>query len=439
MRGVALRIPGSLLILIALSFAGAPPGAAAQSASSAPKIGAVHVTGQQRYAADQIIAATGIKPGQLFDQKALDDVAERIGKSGPFTAISYSYKSEGGLVSVSFKVEEAPKFHDCVFDNFVWLTPEEITAGLQKQVPLYLGVAPETGDILDDISRALERLSQEKGVTTKVTRRVQQAQIGDPNWKHVWLAEGPKIAIQAFRFTGTVAVDPKDLQHQAEQFVGKDYSQFRCALLGAAAILPYYQERGYLRAQLGPPATEILSRASDSSQFTVQVVYAVQEGAAYRWATPQWSGNQALTGPALDALTGLKPNDVASGKKIADAWDAVRKAYAKSGYFEARVAPQAAFDEATHTVTYHVMLTEGPQYHMGRFVIVGLSDAAADKLRGRWRLNTGDVFDGEYAGEFMKKDAAPALRGVLKPGMRIGMTTAVNKAQRTVDVTFKAE
>jgi outer membrane protein assembly factor BamA len=78
-----------------------------QTAAPATKIDAIRVSGQKRFSAEQVIAATGLKQGQIFSVKDLDAAAERLGKSGAFPDVSYSYVPQGGLIVVEFKVEEA--------------------------------------------------------------------------------------------------------------------------------------------------------------------------------------------------------------------------------------------------------------------------------------------------------------------------------------------
>jgi outer membrane protein assembly factor BamA len=271
-----------------------------QSSPPTPKIGTIRVSGQKKFSSEQVVAASGLKPGQEFSVKDLDAAAERLGKSGAFPDVSYSYLPQGGNISVEFTVQEAAKFRECVFDNFVWLTRDEIQTGLRKDVPLYIGVAPETGEILDEISRGLEKLSQEKGITVQVTRRIDQASIGDPNWSHLYASEGAKIKVQSLHFAGSLTVNPNDLQKEAVRLIGRDYSEFQCSLFGAASILPFYRERGYLLAKLGRPTAKILNRSSDSNEFAVEVDYAVTEGSLYKWSPAEWSGNQIKASRELD-------------------------------------------------------------------------------------------------------------------------------------------
>jgi hypothetical protein len=60
-----------------------------QSSPPTPKIGTIQVSGQKKFSSEQVIAASGLKPGQEFSVKDLDAAAERLGKSGAFPDVSY--------------------------------------------------------------------------------------------------------------------------------------------------------------------------------------------------------------------------------------------------------------------------------------------------------------------------------------------------------------
>ena len=419
-------------------LSGEPNVAQPQEKAPVAKIGSIRITGQKKFTAEQVIAATGLKSGQVFDVKDLDTAAERLGKSGAFPDVSYSYVPQGGLIAVQFKVQEAAKFRECVFDNFVWLTAEELQTGLKKDVPLYIGAAPETGDVLDDIARALEKLSKQKGITVQVTRRIDQARIGDPNWSHLYTAEGASVKVQSMSFAGALTVNPEDLRKEAGRLIGRDYSLFQCGLFGTATILPFYGERGYLQAKIGTPAPHILNHADGSSEFLVEVVFPVTEGNVYRWTAPEWTGNQAIAGAALETTTSMKANDVANARKIDDGWEAVKKLYAKSGYIEAKLLPEPVFQEDSRQMHYRVAVIEGPQYRMGNLTISGVPQKVADHLKDRWRLKPGDVYDGSYLMDFVNKEMFPALRGGPRTP-KVGLLAAPNREQHVVDVTVKVE
>ncbi|HKV23757.1 MAG TPA: POTRA domain-containing protein [Candidatus Acidoferrum sp.] len=432
-------LPVIALFLIAFTSTANAHSRRPPQASGKARIGRIRVTGQKRFTPEQIISATGLAPGQIFDAEALNAAAEKIGKSGAFTDVTYSYAADAGSMSIDFKVAEAEKFRPCIFDNFVWLTDDEIEAGLKKAIPLYTGVAPETGEMLDRISTALEKLSQEKGVTVRVTRRIGEAAIGDPNWSHLYSAEGPDLKIQSFRFDGTNAVKPEELERIAERSAGGLYSKYRCVLVGNDALLPIYRERGYLGATISPPSVTVLSRASDSSAFSVQVEYKIEEGSVYKWGATAWAGNTALDAGALDKLTGMRANDIANEKMINEGWVAVRKAYSKAGYFEVQISPQPVLDPPNLLVHYHVVVVEGPIYHMGQLTFAGIDAKLIQELERHWRLKAGDTFDSSYAGEFLKNEVFPALQAEGKRNARVAVMTKPDKQNHVVNVSLTVE
>src|SRR5262249_38895091 len=224
--------------------------------------------------------------GQVFDPQQFNTVVQKLGKSGVFADVSYSYLPQGGVVKIDLKVEEA-KFRDCRFDNFVWLGKEEIDSRLRKELPLYVGVAPETGELLDEIAAVLEKLSGEKSIKVHVNRRVQQRDIDDKNWSHAYVAEGAKVKVEAVRFDGPLTVNPDELQKAASLLVGHDYSAFESDLFASMRVVPFFADRGYLRAKIGPSVIKV-AHAEGTQDFSVEIAYPIIEGSLYRWQAAEW-------------------------------------------------------------------------------------------------------------------------------------------------------
>lgn len=419
--------------ILAAALSAVPTPARPQTDAAAAKIGAIHVHGMKVFTEKQVIAATGLKQGQEFDPKQLDAVAERLGKSGAFSDISYSYVPKDGQMAIDFKVEEG-KFRACHFDNFVWLSDAEIKTGLEKEQPLYNGTLPETGEMADQIATALEKLSQEKGVTVRVSRMVEQGGVGDPNWSHVFMADGVNVKVQSLRFFGNQAVSEADLQTQAALLVGRNYSEFQSALFGSKTIVPYYGKLGFLQAKVEEQA-RILSHTTGSNDYEMEVMYTVTEGDVFLWGGAEWSGNQAVTSSVLDGATGMKASEIANAEKIEMGWEAVQKEYSKGGYLELKLASEPVFDGQARLVHYKVRVTEGPQYYMGSFVVTGVKPEVAEKIEKLWKLKPGDIYDGTYLKEFLAKDLGTGLLSTGMRKVRVMSHVAPNREQHVVDVT----
>jgi outer membrane protein assembly factor BamA len=90
-------------------------------------------------------------------------------------------------------------------------------------------------------------------------------------------------------------------------------------------------------------------------------------------------------------------------------WQKIQAAYASHGYLDARVAPQPQYDDASHKVSYRVGIVEGPQYRMGEMVVTGLSPDAEKRLRQKWLIAQGQIFDNTYFETISKELAKPSV------------------------------
>jgi outer membrane protein assembly factor BamA len=122
----------------------------------------------------------------------------------------------------------------------------------------------------------------------------------------------------------------------------------------------------------------------------------VTPGPVYAFGSISWQGNSAIGTPNLDGAVEIKPGDPVDGMKMEGLWQTIETAYASHGYLDAKLNPQAQFDDTAHRVSYQVSLMEGPQYRMGAMVITGLSVDAEKRLRQVWLIAPGQVFDNSY-------------------------------------------
>ena len=121
-----------------------------------------------------------------------------------------------------------------------------------------------------------------------------------------------------------------------------------------------------------------------------------------------------LSARELDDALGMKPGEVANGKKFDQGLRDVQKAYGKHGYIQAHMSPTAEFDDGTPKVTFKIAVDEGPQYHMGTVEFKGFSVDDAAILGKKWDLKSGAVYDRGYADRFLHDDAGEILSRIAK-------------------------
>src|SRR5262249_33499035 len=118
----------------------------------------------------------------------------------------------------------------------------------------------------------------------------------------------------------------------------------------------------------------------------------VNAGAVFHYAGATWSGNNVLSSISLDSFLGLKSGAVADGMEFEAGLERIRDEYGRRGYLDAAMQPVTLYD-AAHTVSYKIAVTEGTQYHMGGWVITGLSTNGEQKIRATFPIASGDIFD----------------------------------------------
>ncbi|MFZ0286510.1 MAG: hypothetical protein WAL32_14865, partial [Terriglobales bacterium] len=79
-----------------------------------------------------------------------------------FSDITYSYVSRPLGTSVEFKVTDIDKLYPAFFDNFVWMSSDDLLKELQKREPLFVGKIPNAGEMSErltgDLKNVLESL-----------------------------------------------------------------------------------------------------------------------------------------------------------------------------------------------------------------------------------------------------------------------------------------
>jgi len=317
LRAVCCALP---LTSIAVPVAASP---------APPKIVSLQITGQKRYSEAQIVAASGLKIGQEFDDSTLQTAVQKLGASGAFDDVEYRYKPEGTGTAVELTVKEAGKLHGYMFNNFVWLSSREIDDYLHKQVPLFSDSLPESGAVLDDVAGALQQLLANNKIAARV-EHIQFGALGSPNWVHLFSAAGLELKIQSVRFQGSQGMDSAALSREAAPLVGRNYSLVECQAFRDNTFLPLYREYGFLRVTVGEPHARASAQTAPN-EFAVEVTFPVTEGPVYNWDSVKWNGNQELTSSELESLMGMSRGEVASGKKIDSGVDQIGQGYGKRG------------------------------------------------------------------------------------------------------------
>lgn len=425
------------LIVFFILFVAAPayPQQQATAPAQTSKIAEITATGTQKFPADQIVTASGLKPGDAVTAQQIQDAANRLAALGIFSTVNFHYTTKGDGIALSFQVTEAPTY-PISFDNFPWFTDQELADAIRSEVGLFTGEAPDSGTLIDEMTVVLENLLTSKKLSGNVTHQLIAKAIGD-GMTMQFRVGGLALRIQSVQFGDSLATTSERLKDRIPDLKGQPYSRFAIEVFENEHVRPMYASQGFLRAQIGPPQAHLTVDLDNPAVPGVDVLIPITPGPAYMWKGAAWHGNTAFTSSVLDGAFGLRPGDVADGMKIEAEWQRIEFEYKRHGYLDVKLNPQQEFDDANRQVSYEVEIAEGAQYRMGDMVITGLSLDAEKRLRRIWQLAPGQVFDNGYYDNMAKdlqKPTAAVFGEMPVHYNEFGHFLRANADRHTVDV-----
>jgi outer membrane protein assembly factor BamA len=407
------------------------PRAAAQTAA----LKEVKCDGQKKLTEAQIATLTGLQAGAQVGKDDMQKAADRLVATGLFADVRYDFHTRGDGVSLNFHVSEAPRLA-VYYDNFPWFGDSELNDAIKAQLPFFDGTLPEGGGVLDAAANGIHDLLAAHKLDLPVQHQVVANPTGEGNVQQ-FTVEGASLKISGLTFSdASLAANPAVQQHLAE-IVGKPYSRTTLDLFLSEQIRPIYQKQGFLKVKLGPAEVRLSGAPAAKLPEQIPVYVPVAAGDAYRLGDVEWSGNNVISSISLTSYFAMKPGALADGMQMEAALDQIREEYGRRGYLEAVVQPEPAFDDGKHTVRYRVAITEGAQYHMGGWVITGLSATGESRVRTQFPIAAGDVFDKIKYEEFLTglQEHAKEIFGELPIHYEtVGHYLRADADKKTVDV-----
>ena len=419
-----LPLPRLVVILLLLVL----PVAAQQNF----KIAKIDFEGLNRLPYDEVLAHTGLKVGEPFSIAALDAAGQRLVDSGLFKNVGYKTRPNKDQITIIFQLEEAKVSNSrVVFDNFIWFSDVELIAAVKRELPSFDGTAPDTGNTVDRVIKALQRFLHEQKIEATVTHMTSQEDPSSPVQEHVLTVNGVPLPICTVNFPGAQNISEAKLRENSKELRNTEYSRNFVRSYAQNNLIPLYREVGQLKAAFSPPLAK--PEATANCKSGVELTVPVDEGLIYKWNKAEWTGNTTFPTQELDPLLGMQAGKPANGRKLDQSLHSIEKAYGRKGFLMAKVRSVPEFDEQEQSVVYKMTVIEGPQFRMGRLSTRGFSESEANQIIAKWELKTGDIFDAGYSDEFLKKHLGEILRNTLQ------QRSAQGKAPPSVKTEYKPD
>ncbi len=419
-----------LLSVLLLLCCSATLGQSAGKAKLSYRLLAIKVKGLSRLTVNQVIAASGLKLGQFAGENDFKQAIQRLGETGLFTDLTYTYQYSSAGCNVELQVAENDKLVPIVFDNFVWFSDDELLNLLHARVGLFDGRLPAGGNLSDQVADALNAILAERKISGKA-EYLRAAALDGPIDSYIYKVTFRAIVVRNMDFPGAASAEAPALEAAAKPLTGQEFLRTKMREQEKLNFLPVYLARGYLKASFSDAQGKV---AEDDAQTLVDVSFPVAPGHQYRLTGIAWAGNTVFPDGQLQDLVHLKTGEPADAIQLGDDLDQVRKLYGTKGYLFAHADPTPEMDDGQSTVHYQLSVSEGSVYRMGDLQIEGLDADSTRKMAAQWQMKKGDPFDQSYMQRFFKimyRDVG------LRAPMNVVPKQSINQQDKTVSVSLR--
>jgi outer membrane protein assembly factor BamA len=277
------------------------------------KLVAIDVKGSQRYTSEEILGGGGLQIGQSVTEDDFKKATEHLGQTGLFTNASYAYTYSSAGAKLELQLSDNDQLVPAHFDNFVWLTDQELLNKLRERVPLFKGLLPLAGDLADQVSDALQAVLIEQKVQGKADY-IRVAKREGPIEAFLFTVSSHTIFVQSVVFTGAGTSELPLLQDAAKRLLKGDYAHTTIQNEERIGFRPIYLQRGHLKASFEETQVKVVH---DSEEETlVEVTITVTPGLEYKLTDIAWTGNSAFPSPQLQSLIRLKTGESANAVEL---------------------------------------------------------------------------------------------------------------------------
>ena len=360
----------------------------------------IRFQGATQYTQQELLTAAGLKPDARLNIRDVKAHARQLNDTGLFEVVKFTSDNKGLL----FTLTPSSQLFPMHLDN-VPLTPgKDLDAVLRERFPLYRGLLPASGSIVEGICRTLEEMLAARSIKATVKAALTSG-LGPQKITAInFTVVSPAVHIGRIQLAGISPAMQAKVGLLASGQTGNDFDTENTGIGLQRAFEDLYQDMGYAAVQVDVARVDppVISGASIDIPYTVTI----KEGGIYKLGTIDFPAGALVARAEVEKVRSKYP--AGSGRPLDLFLLAVRDAYHAHGYLDSSVVVHPSFNEATHIVNYAIEIPPGAQYRFASVKFDGAPDAMSAKLKLAWKMAAGDVFDESYLSNFaaqaQKKD-----------------------------------
>ena len=344
--------------------------------------------------------------GEKVSIADIQKAAQRLMDTGFFADVTVDSSGPPTEPAIVFVLKPLPPagMLPVSFENFVWLTSDELRSVVHQAFPLFQNELPEDSNQLDTIATALEAALAAKGVAEP---RVSHEQIQPTTARPVrgigFRVCHPAVVIGTVTLAGVAPLATEEARLEAK-LRNAPFAEGDAADATENFLLQPYFDAGFLDAKLAGFDVKLGPAAAD--RVRVDVAAEVQHGEAYRVSAIQFAGTPLLSQSAFEEGAKLHAGDIASRAQLIATATSIDVAYHRQGYMDEYVDTGVVLDSATHAVSYALKAVPGEQYRLHSVEVQGLPPDAHAQFDIAWKMKPGELYDADYVRTFIVNNTA---------------------------------
>jgi outer membrane protein insertion porin family len=379
-------------------------------------ISEIDVSGNRRIPAETIRARIFTKPGDVYDPAALERDFNSLWNTGYFEDIRFTREQTPKGWRIIVLVKEKPTIRTIDYTGLSSVSTSDVLDRFKQDK---VGLVVESQYDPTRTKKAevsMKGLLAEHGrqfatIRTEI-RQIPPAAVGIT----FVVKEGPKVKVGKIKFEGNKNIKTRVLRAAMKNLrpVGIPHSIFLENIFARTydatkleedteRVRAEYQNRGYFKANVGDPKTEIHDTGHKGGHIpliqagpgkAVDITMPIDEGDKYKLGKITFKNNKAISNTAaLRSLFPLKDGDVFSREKIAKGLENLRKAYGEYGFINFTPVPNTTFDDEKKIANLEIDVDEGKQFYVRRIEFQGNTTTRDKVIRRELALEEGGIYN----------------------------------------------
>jgi outer membrane protein insertion porin family len=394
----------------------------------------IQFKGAADYSDQELLAAAGLKKGNVITSAEMGDDTTRLADSGVFDNVGFKFDGQ----DLIFFLKPATMLYPIHLDNLPLKLGADLDARLHDRFPLYHGKVPAEGTLLDGVRRFFEETLAAEGIKTTVVAIPTGVAGSRKITEMTFQITSSTVRVGAIRLEGISPAMQDKVRFLAQHTVRSPFDTENAGENLEHKFASLYADEGYAAAKVNAAWSGDPVAALDA--IDVPFVVTVEEGKAYKLSAIHIPPDALVTQAEIDKTVQLRSDGHFKGVTLSSAWSSIVSRYKAKGHLDCKVTPHPEFDEASGTVSYSVDIDPGPVYHLAYVKFENATDELRSRLMRSWQMLPGDPFDATYVSNFIVKaeNADPPLQRMLA-GLKFSFDVQADPDSREVNCVIRFE